>query len=360
MSVSKNTATSSAAATSKGDGHSGVFSSKYRKNPQIAAAVIDAMDAWRKASDISNFDDDLCNSLWACLCDVSIDDMRKLIKASVKRETKKKAKFEVDEKVLPKPPRSAFDIFNKELTAKAKATDTKLKLEERHEQWSKLSQADKDKYTKKCDDAKAHYKAEYEKLRQQAIDAGDFPADAPKKPLTTYFLFRAHMLDELKTKHSLTPEEEQLPEDQKKKLRREKHLALNEEIKVRWESSKSSNDALYTKLTEQSQKQTAAHNVKYAEWKKTERERQARKNGDAVAHTDDSHVSVVSTTTTSTTTATTPTTESKTTKKVATKKTTGDETDTATSVVDTTTATVADQSTPAKTTATRKAPSKKQ
>jgi hypothetical protein len=148
-----------------------------------------------------------------------MEEMKKLIKASVKRETKKKAQFEVDEKVLPKPPRSASDIFNKELTAKAKATGTKVQLKERQEQWSKLSDSEKDKYIKKCEDAKAHYKAEYAKLRQQAIDAGDIPSDAPKKALTTYFLFRAHMLNELKPKYLLTPKEEQLPEDQKKKLK---------------------------------------------------------------------------------------------------------------------------------------------
>ena len=355
MSISKNTDTTSTTTTSNGDGHSGVFSSKYRKNPQLAAAVIDAMDVWCKSSDISNFDDDIRDYLWKYVSDISIKDMRKLIKASVKRETKKKDKFKVDENVLPKPPRSAFDIFNKELTAKAKATDTKLKLEERHEQWVKLSQSEKDKYTKKCDDAKAHFKTEYEKLRQQAIASGDFPADAPKKPLTTYFLFRAHMLNELKTKYSLTPKDDKLPEDQKKKLRREKHNALNEEIKVRWESSKSSNDALYTKFSEQSQKQTAEHNVKIAEWKKVERERQARKNGDTVAHTNDSNVGVVSTTNITTSIDPTPSTESKTTtKKTTAKKTSSDDT-TMTSEQST-----SEQSTGVTTKTSRKAPGKKQ
>ena len=293
---SATTATSTTATTdtpAKGDGHSGVFSSKYRKNPQVAAAVIDAIDAWRKAPEFDNFDDDLCNSLWSCLCDVSMEEMKKLIKASVKRETKKKAKFEVDEKVLPKPPRSASDIFNKELTAKAKATGTKVPLKERQEQWSKLSDSEKDKYIKKCEDAKAHYKAEYAKLRQQAIDAGDIPSDAPKKALTTYFLFRAHMLNELKPKYLLTPKEEQLPEEQKKKLKREKHVALNEEITTRWEKAKSSNEPLYVKFEEQSRKLTDEHRVKLAEWKKTEQERQSRKNGTEV-QADEPHVDVVS------------------------------------------------------------------
>ena len=298
MSMSK-PATTASTTTPKGDGHSGVFSSKYRKNPQVAAAVIDAIEAWKKAPEFDNFDDDLCESLWSCLCDVSMEEMKKTIKASVKRETRKKAKFEVDEKVLPKPPRSGSDIFNKELTAKSKTTGTTLSLKVRQEQWTNLPQVEKDKYVKMCEDAKAHYAAEYEKLRQQAIASGDFPSDAPKKPMTTYFLFRAHMLNQLKPKYVLSDKQEKLSDDEKKKLRRENNNALNAEIKKRWESAKSSSDELYVKFEEQSTKSAVEYRAKLAEWKKSERERQTRKNGgDSSENSTEPQVSVVSTNTT--------------------------------------------------------------
>jgi hypothetical protein len=194
--------------------------------------------------------------IWDKLSSISMDEMEKLYSKSKKRDVKKLAKFQASG--LQKPPRSGRDVFLKELTAKNKAANppVKMTLAEQNAEWVKLSDSAKTKYVEMVEKSKQEYELAYQSQKTEAIKNGDFPEDAPKRPLNSYFRFRQDYLPLVKASLE-TPDyvsacagkDEQEKKKIKSQLSKEYKKSIEDALKLKWDNLPAKKKEVYDTAT---------------------------------------------------------------------------------------------------------------
>ena len=220
--------------------------------------------------------------IWDKLSSISMDDMDKLYSKNKKREVKKKAKFQASG--LPKPPRSGRDVFLKELTAKNKAADPpkKMSLKEQNDEWVKLDETIRNKYIEQVEKAKREYELAYQKQKLTAIQSGDYPEDAPKRPLNSYFRFRKDFLPLVKGSVPEPNYDDELAgkDDTEKrliktKLGKEYKKKVEDALKAKWDSLPAKKKDAYDAATA---KDKATYDDALKAWRERTTARQNAKN----------------------------------------------------------------------------------
>ena len=175
------------------DQHS-IWNGRFKTNPSEAKFFLEFLDKLPAAGyDIPN--DEILAFFWG----ESRDALEKHIKKANRREKKKEATFAP--KDLKKPP-TANILFQKDFKTKCDKNGTKFDLKSSAEAYKALSDKDRAKYVAESQRLKAEYQAEYDRLRDAAIQAGEFPADKPKKPLTAYFRYLNDVRAQLQAKYA--------------------------------------------------------------------------------------------------------------------------------------------------------------
>jgi hypothetical protein len=175
-----------------GDEHS-IWNGRFKSNPKEGKFFLDFLDKLSK-----HFDglpvEDIIQTFWGEERDV----LEKLIKKANKREKKEESKF--SPKDLKKAP-SANILFQRKYKEDCDNANKKFNLKECSDAYKKLSEKDKAKYVAESQKLKEQYKADFERLRAEAIKNGEFPEDKPKRPMTPYFRFLGDVRAKLAEKH---------------------------------------------------------------------------------------------------------------------------------------------------------------
>lgn len=157
-----------------------VWNGRFKTNPKEGKLFLEILDL------IASFDgmpvDEILELCWG----ESRDALELLIKKSNKREKKKESKFVA--KDLKRPP-SALNLYQQVLREELNKKGEKFDIAQASKQYKALSEKERVKYQKKADELKAKYETEYERMRNEAINRGEFPADKPKKSMSAYLLY---------------------------------------------------------------------------------------------------------------------------------------------------------------------------
>ena len=163
----------------------GELTGKIRNKPEYGVFALEVIQSIFNKLDIQNLTQE---DFLKCVTDDSKEMLEGNFKKSRKRMKKKSKVFTPDPSVLKKP-QSGYQMFRKAEFAKLEGDDRKNGNSIISSKWNGLSDKAKEKYNKKAAKAKVEYNIEYEKLRQEAIERGDFPEPKPKQPLSSYFSF---------------------------------------------------------------------------------------------------------------------------------------------------------------------------
>ena len=259
----------------------GTWTNRLIKNPAEIKTLIDLLEFLKK--NYNGMDESSITDIWNKLCNKSMDEMKKLYSKSKKRATKAKAKFQP--KDILKPPRSGRQIFMRELTARNKALKTPIKMDikQQNEEWSKIPQAEKDRYNMIALTAKQEYAQSVEKQKAEAISSGDFPEPPPKRPISSYILFRTEVLPKVKAKlpdikaviddaiNGKTPEEQTAI---KSKLRKDYNDKVEAAMKDKWTNISAEKKKYYD---DAAAKDRVRHQAEVLAWTKRCEERKAAK-----------------------------------------------------------------------------------
>jgi len=259
----------------------GTWTNRLIKNPAEIKTLIDLLEFLKK--NYNGMDESSITDIWNKLCNKSMDEMKKLYSKSKKRATKAKAKFQP--KDILKPPRSGRQIFMRELTARNKALKTPIKMDikQQNEEWSKIPQAEKDRYNMIALTAKQEYAQSVEKQKAEAISSGDFPEPPPKRPISSYILFRTEVLPKVKAKlpdikaviddaiNGKTPEEQTAI---KSKLRKDYNDKVEAAMKDKWTNISAEKKKFYD---DAAAKDRVRHQAEVLAWTKRCEERKAAK-----------------------------------------------------------------------------------
>ena len=259
----------------------GTWTTRLTKNLDEVKTILDLMEFLKK--NYNGMDETSMMDIWNKLCNKPIDEMKKLYAKNKKRQVKQKAKFAP--KDLTKPPRCGRDIFMKELTAKNKAATPPItmNLAQQNAEWKKQTPVQQDRYTQMAEKAKKEYADAVAKQKTSAIEAGDFPEPAPKRPITSYLRFRTDYLPKVKAKlpdvkaaiesaiAGKTPEEEKAIRGQ---LRKEYNVKMEAALKDKWDNLATDKKKLYV---DAAAKDKQRYETEYADWAKRCDERKAAK-----------------------------------------------------------------------------------
>ena len=174
------------------DQHS-IWNGRLKTNSKEAKFFLEFLDALGARFDGMPVDD-ILQTFWGEPRDV----LEKLIKKSNKHEKKVKAKFAP---VDLKKPLTANLLFQRDFRIKCDTNKIKFDLKDCNNAYKNLSEKEKTKYIHESNRLKEQYKVEYERLREEAIRNGAFPADKPKKPLSGYFRYLQEVRAEITQKY---------------------------------------------------------------------------------------------------------------------------------------------------------------
>lgn len=198
----------------------------------------------------------------------SLEALDKIISSNKQQQKKaKKAKKIKDtqfEAVGLTKPNTAINIFGKEFTKVSKENDVKFTKENSHltcknKAWSALGDKEKQIYIDQAKKEKNDYLIAYEKQKNDAIKNGLFRENEIKKPLTSYFQFRAEVRPKLALKFS--------------------GKQIDVEVKNLWDKLTEEEKKKYEKAY---LKDKAEYDIKQEKWLENENHRLAKLNGNPV------------------------------------------------------------------------------
>jgi hypothetical protein len=238
-----------------GDEHS-IWNGRFKSNPKEARFFLDFLDKINK-----HFDgipvDDVIQTFWGEEREV----LEKLIKKANKREKKEEAKF--SHKDLKKAP-TANILFQRKYKEDCDKSNKKFNLKECSEAYKKLTEKDKAKYVAESQKLKDQYKADFERLRTEAIKNGDFPEDKPKRPMTAYFRYLGDVRAKLTEKHKNMAD------------RKAANAVITKEAAAMWKELSDKDKAKYEDAYKNEKE---SFDVKQKAWESKETERRKRADG---------------------------------------------------------------------------------
>lgn len=238
-----------------GDEHS-IWNGRFKSNPKEGKFFLDFLDKLSK-----HFDglpvEDIIQTFWGEEREV----LEKLIKKANKREKKEEAKF--SPKDLKKAP-TANILFQRKYKEDCDKSNKKFNLKECSEAYKKLTEKDKAKYVAESQKLKDQYKADFERLRTEAIKNGDFPEDKPKRPMTAYFRYLGDVRAKLTEKHKNMAD------------RKAANAVITKEAAAMWKELSDKDKAKYEDAYKNEKE---AFDVKQKAWESKETERRKRADG---------------------------------------------------------------------------------
>lgn len=150
---------------------------------------------------------------------INMSNFDKLISKNKNKEKKKEAKFEPVG--LTKPAANINVFFTNKFKENCQKKGKEYSAKDREEAYNKLTEKEKDKLRQELAALNEEYKVKIEEQRQEAIAAGKWPADKPKRPNTGYLRFSMSVREEIASKF----------ENDKDAFKK-----ISVEIKKRWEA----------------------------------------------------------------------------------------------------------------------------
>lgn len=238
-----------------GDEHS-IWNGRFKSNPKEGKFFLDFLDKINK-----HFDgipkDDILQTFWGEDREV----LEKLIKKSNKREKKEEAKF--SPKDIKKAP-TANILFQRKYKEDCDKSNKKFNLKECSEAYKKITENDKANYVAESQKLKDQYKADFYRLRTEAIKNGDFPEDKPKRSMTAYFRFLGDVRAMLTEKHKNMAD------------RKAANSVITKEAAAMWKELSDNDKAKYENAYKNGKE---AFDVMQKAWESKETERRKRADG---------------------------------------------------------------------------------